>query len=680
MALDSIRIHSHELTEKEQIDCGGCGVVYICLHATHGLVVLKTVYTGPHRTEFNKSLLEEGKLMKKLNHERVVKLLGVVLEEGNYSLVMEYLPKGNLLKMLQSVSVALSIKGRIILEIIEGMSYLNQNNVVHKDLKPENILLDENFHVKIADLGLAICQTWSKLTKEESRRQSRLGNKPQSNAGTLCYMAPEHLKQINTKPTEKSDVYSFGIVVWVILANKEPYEYAQGECHLYHCISEGNRPDMSELASDTPREFLDLMVSCWNGDPKERPSFTECNAIFCPFYMNNLYHRVEGDLRDLRKAYQGPKECIEKMKSLTIESSPSESDHPYSLHSQGSSEESNELVNIAAFNRQTSIQIDAQSDNDILQQKLDEEWMYHAHGSRLDQQRSQVSGSRADPVYEERNRRVSSNPHYEKKSFAQSRLPSENEVPVGFPVSESHHLSFFPIGEETERNQQNFPRYSNQAYAGMPKTPVYNVPLPRMISRPAGYPIPESNNPDTISETPMTPQNNYPSTEMGNTNIPTFDSRAGLDGSFLPIPGIQTGSGLYINNVTGMQIGHNNYMSIGNQAFSSFENLHENIEDMIKTYENYPVMEAHMELVRNSLGKKWKHCARKLGFEEPDIEEIDHDYERDGLKEKVYQMLEKWKMREGQQGTTVGKLCRALQSCSKRDLPIKLLEMCKDVA
>ncbi|KAG2458071.1 RIPK1 kinase, partial [Polypterus senegalus] len=595
------------------VTCFAFYSVLLSVPASHRMLLyaVSFVLQDMQRKEwFNKSLLEEGKLMKKLNHERVVKLLGVVLEEGNYSLVMEYLPKGNLLKMLQSVSVALSIKGRIILEIIEGMSYLNQNNVVHKDLKPENILLDENFHVKIADLGLAICQTWSKLTKEESRRQSRLGNKPQSNAGTLCYMAPEHLKQINTKPTEKSDVYSFGIVVWVILANKEPYEYAQGECHLYHCISEGNRPDMSELASDTPREFLDLMVSCWNGDPKERPSFTECNAIFCPFYMNNLYHRVEGDLRDLRKAYQGPKECIEKMKSLTIESSPSESDHPYSLHSQGSSEESNELVNIAAFNRQTSIQIDAQSDNDILQQKLDEEWMYHAHGSRLDQQRSQVSGSRADPVYEERNRRVSSNPHYEKKSFAQSRLPSENEVPVGFPVSESHHLSFFPIGEETERNQQNFPRYSNQAYAGMPKTPVYNVPLPRMISRPAGYPIPESNNPDTISETPMTPQNNYPSTEM----------------------------------------------------------------------ENYPVMEAHMELVRNSLGKKWKHCARKLGFEEPDIEEIDHDYERDGLKEKVYQMLEKWKMREGQQGTTVGKLCRALQSCSKRDLPIKLLEMCKDVA
>ncbi|KAL0199970.1 hypothetical protein M9458_003157, partial [Cirrhinus mrigala] len=43
-------------------------------------------------------------------------------------------------------------------------------------------------------------------------------------SGTLCYMAPEHLKSINTRSTEKSDVYSFAIVVWVILTGREPYE------------------------------------------------------------------------------------------------------------------------------------------------------------------------------------------------------------------------------------------------------------------------------------------------------------------------------------------------------------------------------------------------------------------------------------------------------------------------
>ena len=37
-------------------------------------------------------------------------------------------------------------------------------------------------------------------------------------------MAPEHLNDVNAKPSEKSDVYSFAIVLWAIFANKEPYE------------------------------------------------------------------------------------------------------------------------------------------------------------------------------------------------------------------------------------------------------------------------------------------------------------------------------------------------------------------------------------------------------------------------------------------------------------------------
>lgn len=42
-------------------------------------------------------------------------------------------------------------------------------------------------------------------------------------AGTLSFMAPEHLESVHTVSTEKSDVYSFAIVVWVVLTGQEPY-------------------------------------------------------------------------------------------------------------------------------------------------------------------------------------------------------------------------------------------------------------------------------------------------------------------------------------------------------------------------------------------------------------------------------------------------------------------------
>lgn len=43
----------------------------------------------------------------------------------------------------------LSIKGRIILEILEAMVYLAERHIIHKDIKPENILVDKDFHIKV---------------------------------------------------------------------------------------------------------------------------------------------------------------------------------------------------------------------------------------------------------------------------------------------------------------------------------------------------------------------------------------------------------------------------------------------------------------------------------------------------------------------------------------------------
>lgn len=77
---------------------------------------------------------------------------------------------------------------------------------------------------QIADLGVASFKSWSRLTQEETGRQKQMKNTYQNNAGTLFYMAPEHLRCVNAKPVEKSDVYSFGIVIWAIFASKEPYE------------------------------------------------------------------------------------------------------------------------------------------------------------------------------------------------------------------------------------------------------------------------------------------------------------------------------------------------------------------------------------------------------------------------------------------------------------------------
>ncbi|NXE56119.1 RIPK1 kinase, partial [Casuarius casuarius] len=397
MSLEDIHMNTQDLLEKQQLDAGGFGTISLCFHKKHGYVVLKTVYTGPQRTEYNASLLEEGRIMRKLQHDRVVKLLGIILEDGNYSLVMEYVDRGNLMKALQKLSMPLSVKGRFVLEITEGMLYLHEQGLVHKDLKPENILVDTDFHIKIADLGVASFKNWSRLTKEETVRQKQIKSTSQTNAGTLFYMAPEHLSSLNVKPVEKSDVYSFGIVMWAIFADKEPYEHGINEAQICFGIINGNRPDIKEVITKCPKEIIDLMKQCWEQEPEKRPTFAEICQKYKPFYYQKLEKNVEDDLKKIKVS--------NFLSSARYQ--------PNSLHSsQGPmTSQVNEALFAASSGNQPVESCETSfASTESLERKLQHEYNYHVFGNRMDKSEIPPVVYTPEMREEERRRRVSYDP------------------------------------------------------------------------------------------------------------------------------------------------------------------------------------------------------------------------------------------------------------------------------
>lgn len=86
--------------------------------------------------------------------------------------------------------------------------------------------------------------------------------------------------------------------------------------------------------------------------------------------------------------------------------------------------------------------------------------------------------------------------------------------------------------------------------------------------------------------------------------------------------------------------------------------------------------EEHLDLLRENIGANWKRCARRLGLTSVEIETIEHDFDRDGLSEMVHQMLDRWKMKEGSLGCTIGKLLGALEGNIKVDLIQNILDTC----
>lgn len=657
MSLDDIKMKSSDFLEKEHLDSGGFGKVSLCLHRSHGLVILKKVYTGPKCTEYNESLLEEGRMMHRLRHNRVVKLLGVILEEGNYSLVMEYMEKGNLMHVLKAeISIPLSVKGRIIMETIEGMCYLHGEGVIHKDLKPENILVDDDFHIKIADLGVASFKTWSKLTKEENNEQRKMNNSaPKKNGGTLCYMAPEHLNDINAKPSEKSDVYSFGIVLWAIFANKEPYENAICEQQLIICIKSGNRPNVEDITEYCPEEIISIMKQCWEADPEVRPTFAGIEEKFRPFYVDQLEENVEEDVTSLKKEYPDQNSFVKRMHSLQIDCiaippsrSNSAPEQPSSLHSSqglgmGPVEES-------WFAPSVEYQ---QEENELsLRSKLQEEANYHLYGSRMDRQTKPLRQNMVYNREEERRRRVSHDPFAQQKPYENVQNPGVKGIPYSSATGHGNAVHQ-PTGLTS---QPQVLYWNNGLYNlyGLGARPLdLGTPSPRVWYGPNPSHMP------SVHKTPV-PETNL----LGNTPTIPFSSLPSRDESIK----------CNIYNSAGIQVGDHNYMEIGGLNSALLESTHVNLkEEPASKYQDIfdnitSLTDKHLDPVRENLGRQWKNCARKLGFTESQIDEIDHDYERDGLKEKVYQMLQKWLMREGSKGATVGKLAYALYQCSRIDL------------
>ena len=88
-----------------------------------------------------------------------------------------------------------------------GLDHLHSNGIVYRDCKPENILLDDNGHVRISDLGLAL--------------EIPEGEVVRGRVGTVGYMAPEIID--NEKYTFSPDYFSLGCLVYEMIEGRAPF-------------------------------------------------------------------------------------------------------------------------------------------------------------------------------------------------------------------------------------------------------------------------------------------------------------------------------------------------------------------------------------------------------------------------------------------------------------------------
>lgn len=194
---------------------GFCKVRLAIHHLTSRKVAIKIIdkqrLADPNDS---RRISREIRVLHALNHECIIKLYEAIETPKKIYLVMQYAAGGSLLDYVRSRKrLPESEAVQLLQQVVVGLVYCHQQEVVHRDIKLENILLDSQHGMKIIDFGLAAFLT--------------PGKKLHVHCGSPSYAAPEIVgrKHYDGPPV---DVWSLGVVLFAMVCGYLPFHASNG--------------------------------------------------------------------------------------------------------------------------------------------------------------------------------------------------------------------------------------------------------------------------------------------------------------------------------------------------------------------------------------------------------------------------------------------------------------------
>ncbi|AQK63637.1 Mitogen-activated protein kinase kinase kinase 1 [Zea mays] len=238
---------------------GSFGMVYEGISDEGAFFAVKEVSLldqGSNAQQSIVALEQEIALLGQFEHENIVQYYGTDKEESKLYIFIELVTQGSLSSLYQKYKLRESQVSAYTRQILNGLVYLHERNVVHRDIKCANILVHANGSVKLADFGLA---------KEMSKI-----NMLRSCKGSVYWMAPE---VINPKKMygPSADIWSLGCTVLEMLTRQIPFPNIEWT-NAFFMIGRGEQPTIPCYLS---KEAQDFIGQCVRVDPESRPSASQ---------------------------------------------------------------------------------------------------------------------------------------------------------------------------------------------------------------------------------------------------------------------------------------------------------------------------------------------------------------------------------------------------------------------
>ncbi|PFH59873.1 hypothetical protein XA68_11765 [Ophiocordyceps unilateralis] len=272
---------------------GSFGSVYLALHAVTGeLLAVKQVDapapgTNSQSDARKKSMIDalkrEISLLRDLRHPNIVQYLGCSSSADQLNIFLEYVPGGSVQTMLNSYgALPEPLVRSFVRQILTGLSYLHDRDIIHRDIKGANILVDNKGTIKISDFGISKkLETSNLLSSGGGGGTAGTGtggnnrHRP-SLQGSVFWMAPEVVKQ--TSYTRKADIWSLGCLVVEMMTGNHPFPDCSQLQAIFKIGGGKAAPTVPEHASLEAQAFLRQTFEI---DHNLRPSADE--LVLSPF-------------------------------------------------------------------------------------------------------------------------------------------------------------------------------------------------------------------------------------------------------------------------------------------------------------------------------------------------------------------------------------------------------------
>ncbi len=241
---------------------GGFAEVYLGEHIhLSTYAAIKVLHTRLSTDEVEK-FRAQARIIARLVHPNIVRVLDFGIQDMTPFLVMEYAPHGTLRERCpKGMPLAIETILPYVAQVAEALQYAHDDRLIHRDIKPENMFVGRRNEILLGDFGIA-------LVAQSSRYQGL-----QDMAGTMAYMAPE---QIEGTPGLASDQYSLDIVVYEWLSGDRPFHGSLTEIIAQH-LSVPPKPLRDKNRAILP-DVERVVMTALAKDPKARFSSVKAFA------------------------------------------------------------------------------------------------------------------------------------------------------------------------------------------------------------------------------------------------------------------------------------------------------------------------------------------------------------------------------------------------------------------